>query len=72
MSSPIITDDNNTSNTFNMPETEEIGGHFHLPRSLISETVESFSYSGEDFVPVSISRDNIVAENDEGLPNTMK
>ena len=58
---------NNATSFYNSAEDSEIGGHFHFPQSKILEMVESFSYSGEDFLPVSISRDNIVAEHDEGL-----
>ena len=67
-----MSDNRNTSNTFNVPEIEEIRGHFHLPQSKISEMVESFSYSGEDSLPVSISRDEIVTENARELTNTLQ
>jgi hypothetical protein len=64
-----MTNNNNISNTFVTPETLDNGenGAFYFPQSKISEKVEPLSYLGEDSLPISFSRDSIVAENDDGL-----
>ena len=65
------TTQNNTTNSYNSAEDSEIGGHFHLPKSKISEMVESFSYSGEDHLPISISRNDIASKNDGGITKNL-
>ena len=44
---------------------------FYFPQSNIEETVRSFSYTGEDKLPVSISRNDIATKNDGGVTNIL-
>jgi len=54
----------------NSPDPDK-NNAFYFPQSKISETVRSFSYTGEDKLPVLISRNDIATKNDGGVTNIL-
>jgi len=65
-----MTDSTFQTNISYSPDPVENSAFYH-PQSLIEETVRSFSYTGEDKLPVSISRNDIATENDGGVTNIL-